>query len=52
VLDLDRSDVQRSLLLARATVEPLRGRLALGQADQGQQRIKLNLPLDDGGSGE
>ncbi len=52
VLDLDRSDVQRSLLLARATVEPLRGRLALGQADKGHQRIKLNLPLDDGGSGE
>jgi hypothetical protein len=45
-LDFTRSDAQRSLLLCRAIVEPLRGRLAFGQAEGALQRIKLNLPAD------
>jgi hypothetical protein len=48
-LDFSRGEVQRTVLLARATVEPLRGQLAFGQADGGRQRIKLMLPADDGG---
>jgi nitrogen-specific signal transduction histidine kinase len=51
VLDFTRGEVQRTLLLARAIVEPLRGRLAFGQADGQGLRIKLALPAD-GGSGE
>lgn len=46
VLDFMRPEVQRALLLTRAIVEPLGGRLALGQADDGRQRIKLCLPAD------
>ena len=51
VLDFTRGEVQRTLLLARSIVEPLRGRLAFGQADDQGLRIKLALPAD-GGSGE
>jgi two-component system, NtrC family, sensor kinase len=51
VLDFTRGEVQRTLLLARAIVEPLRGRLAFGQAGDQGLRIKLALPAD-GGSGE
>ena len=47
-LDLSRSAVQRSLLLCRAIVDPLRGRLAFGQADEPRQRIQLTLPADLG----
>lgn len=49
VLDFTRGEVQRSLLLSRAIVEPLRGRLAFGQVDGPLQRIKLLLPADPGG---
>lgn len=49
-LDFTRPEVQRSLLLARAIIEPLRGRLALGQVGDGRQRIKLTLPADPGGA--
>jgi two-component system, NtrC family, sensor kinase len=49
VLDFDRSDAQRHLLLCRAIVEPLHGRLAFGQVDGPLQRIKLRLPADPGG---
>ncbi len=48
VLDFSRGEVQRSLLLCRATVEPLRGRLAFGQVDGPSQRIQLSLPADAG----
>lgn len=48
-LDFSRGEVQRTVLLARATVEPLRGRLAFGQARPQCQRIKLALPAEDGG---
>jgi two-component system, NtrC family, sensor kinase len=51
VLDFTRGEVQRTLLLARAIVEPLRGRLAFGQVPDQGLRIKLALPAD-GGSGE
>jgi len=49
VLDFSRGEVQRTLLLARAIVEPLRGRLAFGQAEGQGLRIKLALPADGGG---
>ncbi|MFO1327723.1 MAG: HAMP domain-containing protein [Rubrivivax sp.] len=49
VLDFDRGEVQRTLLLARASIEPLRGRLAFGQAATGDLRIKLTLPVDNAG---
>lgn len=48
-LNFSRGEVQRTVLLARATVEPLRGQLAFGQAGQQRQRIKLALPAEDGG---
>lgn len=48
-LDFARAEVQRSLLLCRAIVEPLRGRLAFDQDPPLQQRIKLNLPSNPGG---
>ncbi len=48
-LCVSRGEVQRSLLLSRAIVEPLRGRLAFGQVDGPLQRIKLLLPADPGG---
>ncbi len=49
VLDFARAEVQRSLLLSRAIVEPLRGRLAFGQVDGAGQRIQLTVPADAGG---
>jgi hypothetical protein len=49
VLDFALPAVQRSLLLSRALVEPLRGRLALGQVEGPLQRIQLSLPADPGG---
>ncbi len=48
VLDFTRGEVQRSLLLCRAIVEPLRGRLAFGQVEGPLQRIQLRLPADPG----
>ena len=50
-LDFTRSAAQRSLLLCRAIVEPLRGRLAFGQVDEPRQRIQLTLPADLGAAG-
>ena len=50
VLDFSRPEVQRTLLLSRAMVEPLRGRLAFGQAPGPGLRIKLALPTDRGGA--
>lgn len=52
VLDFGRGEVQRSLLLARSIVEPLRGRLAFGQVDGQGLCIKLSLPADGGGGEE
>lgn len=49
VLDFNRGEVQRSLLLSRAIVEPLRGRLAFGQVDGPRQRIQWSLPADAAG---
>jgi phosphoglycerate-specific signal transduction histidine kinase len=49
VLDFGRGEVQRTLLLARAGVEPLRARLAFGQAEDGDLRIKLSVPAEVGG---
>lgn len=49
VIDFTRGEVQRSLLLARAMVEPLRGLLAFGQVEGPRLRIKLSLPADGGG---
>jgi signal transduction histidine kinase len=48
VIDFARPEVQRSLLLCRATIEPLRGQLAFGQVEGALQRIKLGLPADCG----
>jgi two-component system, NtrC family, sensor kinase len=48
VLDFTRGEVQRSLLLCRAIVEPLRGRLAFGQVEGPLQRIQLLLPAVPG----
>jgi len=48
VLDFSRSDVQRSLLLCRAIVEPLGARLAFGQVEGPYLRITLTLPSDRG----
>lgn len=50
VLDFTRADVQRTLLFTRAVVEPLGGRLALGQFEDGRQRIKLCLPIEPVGA--
>jgi two-component system, NtrC family, sensor kinase len=44
-LDFTRPEVQRSLLLVRAAIEPIGGRLAFGQGDEGGGRITLRLPL-------
>ena len=49
VLDFTRGEVQRPLLLARAVIEPLGGRLAFSQAADQGLRIKLALPADGGG---
>ena len=51
-LDFTRSAAQRTLLLCRAIVEPLRGRLAFGQVDEPRQRIQLTLPADLGAAGQ
>lgn len=50
VLDFSRAEVQHTLLLSRAMVEPLRGRLAFGQVPGPGLRIKLALPADQGGA--
>lgn len=49
VLDFTRAEVQRSLLLCRAVVEPLRGQLAFDQVAGPLQRVKLHLPATLGG---
>lgn len=49
VLDFTRGEVQRTLLLARAVIEPLGGRLAFSQVQDQGLRIKLALPADGGG---
>jgi two-component system NtrC family sensor kinase len=46
VIDFSRPQVQRALLMCRATVEPLRGRLAFGQAGDALMRIQLSLPIE------
>lgn len=48
VLDFARGDVQRSLLLSRAIVEPLGARLAFGQVEGPLLRITLALPSIEG----
>lgn len=48
VLDFTRPEVQRSLLLSRAIIEPLKARLAFGQVDGPLLRITLSLPSDGG----
>lgn len=50
VLDFSRREVQRSLLLSRAIVEPLRGRLAFGQVGEAALRIQLTLPVETDGT--
>jgi signal transduction histidine kinase len=47
-LDFDRAETQRSLLLCRAIVEPLRGRLAFGQVPGPLQRIQWRLAAERG----
>lgn len=44
-LDFNRPDVQRTLLLSRATMEPVGGRLAFDQADEPTLHVTLVLPL-------
>jgi signal transduction histidine kinase len=48
VLDFSRSEVQRSLLLCRAVVEPLGARLAFGQGEGHHLRITLSAPSGEG----
>lgn len=48
-LDFTQPEVQRQLLLTRAMVEPLGGRLAFGQDPHPMLRIKLAWPADSGG---
>jgi signal transduction histidine kinase len=48
-LDFTRAEVQRTLLLARAIVEPLNGQLAFGQGEGQGLRVNLRLPADSGG---
>lgn len=43
-IDFGRDEVQRSLLLSRAVIEPLRGQLALSQGAEPMLRVKLALP--------
>jgi nitrogen-specific signal transduction histidine kinase len=52
VFDFTRGEVQRSLLLARAIAEPLRGRLAFSQAEGQRLHIKLALPAEHTGGEE
>ena len=47
-LDFTRGEVQRSLLLCRAILEPLGGWLAFGQVEGPLQRIQLTLPAEPG----
>jgi two-component system, NtrC family, sensor kinase len=47
-LDFQRAEVQRALLLCRAIIEPLRGRLAFGQGLGEQLTFKLTLPAESG----
>jgi hypothetical protein len=47
-LDFDRAETQRSLLLCRAIIEPLRGRLAFGQVPGPLQRIQWRLAAERG----
>jgi two-component system, NtrC family, sensor kinase len=47
-LDFTRGEVQRSLLLCRAILEPLGGWLAFGQVDGPLQRIQLAFPAEAG----
>ena len=49
-LDLARPEVQRTLLLARATIEPLGGSLALRQEDAPTLHLKLGWPAEPGGA--
>jgi two-component system, NtrC family, sensor kinase len=46
-LDFSREEVQRSVMLGRATLAPLAAQLAFGQDEAGGSRIKLTLPLDN-----
>ncbi|MFZ2650167.1 MAG: HAMP domain-containing protein [Burkholderiaceae bacterium] len=47
-LDFTRAEVQRALLLSRAMIEPLGGRLAFDQDETPSLRIKLVWPVDPG----
>lgn len=49
VIDFNRSEVQRSLLLSRAAIEPLHGQLAFDQGAPDGLRISLWLPATQGG---
>jgi two-component system, NtrC family, sensor kinase len=44
-MDLSHPDVQRSLLLSRAALQPVRAKLALSQGEEGVQRLSLTLAL-------
>lgn len=48
VLNLNRPEQQRAMLLCRAIIEPHRGRLAFGQAMDGLLRFNLTLPAEPG----
>lgn len=48
VLDFNRPEVQRALLISRALIEPQGGRLAFGQDDGSLLRLRLMLPADPG----
>ena len=48
VLDFNRPEVQRALLICRALIEPQGGRLAFGQDDGPLLRLRLVLPADPG----
>jgi hypothetical protein len=45
-LDLTRDETLRSIMLARAALEPLAAQLAFGQEGDGREPIKLVLPMD------
>lgn len=49
--DFQRPDVQRTLLLSRATIEPVGGRLAFGQAPHGALHVTLELPAEGASEG-
>ena len=48
VLDFDRPEVQRALLICRALIEPQGGRLAISQDDGSLLRLKLSLSAGTG----